>query len=46
MGPWELAQQSIEQDRNYRTANANSPLVALVHTADTLSAQILEREAK
>lgn len=46
MGPWELAQQSIEQYRNYRTANANSPLVALVHTADTLSAQILEREAK
>lgn len=44
MGPWELAQQSIEQDRNYRTANANSPLVALVHTADTLAAQLLERD--
>jgi HD superfamily phosphohydrolase YqeK len=45
MGPWELAQQSIEQDRSYRTAQQKSPLVALVHTADTLSAQILERDA-
>jgi hypothetical protein len=45
MGAWELAPQSIEQDRSYRTAQQKSPLVALVHTADTLSAQILERDA-
>jgi HD superfamily phosphohydrolase YqeK len=45
MGAWELAQQSIEQERSYRTAQQRSPLVALVHTADTLSAQILERDA-
>jgi hypothetical protein len=45
MGAWELAPQSIEQDRNYRTANQKSPLVVLVHSADTLSAQILERDA-
>lgn len=45
MGPWELAPQSIEQDRTYRSAQQRSPLVALVHTADTLSAQILERDA-
>lgn len=43
MGAWELAPQSIEQDKNYRTAQQFSPLVALVHTADTLSASMLER---
>lgn len=46
MGPWELAQQSIEQDRNYRTAQQFSALVPLVHTADTLAAQLLERDAQ
>ncbi|MGM9826644.1 MAG: HD domain-containing protein [Muribaculaceae bacterium] len=45
MGPWELAQQSIDQDRNYRTAQQFSPLVPLIHTADTLAAQLLERES-
>lgn len=43
MGAWELAPQSIEQDRNYRTAQTFSPLVALVHTADTLSSALLEK---
>lgn len=46
MGPWELAQQSIDQDRNYRTAQQFSALVPLVHTADTLAAQLLERDAQ
>lgn len=46
MGPWELAQQSIDQDRNYRTAQQYSALVPLVHTADTLAAQLLERDAQ
>lgn len=45
MGPWELAQQSIDQDRNYRTSQQFSPLVPLIHTADTLAAQLLERDA-
>lgn len=44
MGPWDLPQQSIEMDKSYRTAQARSPLVALIHTADTLAAQILERD--
>lgn len=44
MGAWELAPQSYEQDRNYRTANAATPLVALIHTADTLAAQVLEND--
>lgn len=44
MGAWELAPQSYEQDRNYRAAIAASPLVALIHTADTLAAQILETD--
>lgn len=43
MGPWDLPQQSIEMDKSYRKAQDRSPLVALIHTADTLAAQILER---
>ena len=45
MGPWDLPSQSIEMDRSYREAQKKSPLVALIHVADTLSASILEREA-
>lgn len=45
MGPWELNSASIDQDRNYRAAQAFSPLVPLIHTADTLSASLLERDA-
>lgn len=43
MGPWDLPLQSIEMDKSYRKAQDRSPLVALIHTADTLAAQILER---
>lgn len=43
MGPWDLPAQSIEMDKSYRMAQQKSPLVALIHTADTLAAQILER---
>lgn len=46
MGPWDLPAQSIEMDKSYRKAQDRSPLVALIHTADTLAAQILERDAK
>lgn len=45
MGPWDLPAQSIEMDKSYRKAHDRSPLVALIHTADTLAAQILERNA-
>lgn len=43
MGPWEVTGAGIDQERNYRAAQAASPLVPLIHTADTLSAQVLER---
>lgn len=46
MGPWDLPSQSIEMDKSYRKAQERSPLVALIHTADTLAAQILERNAQ
>lgn len=38
MGPWDLPPQSIEMDKSYRIAQKKSPLVALIHTADTLAA--------
>lgn len=43
MGPWDLPLQSIEMEKSYRKAQERSPLVALIHTADTLAAQLLER---
>lgn len=46
MGPWDLPLQSIEMDKSYRKAQERSPLVALIHTADTLAAQILERDRR
>lgn len=45
MGPWDLPAQSIEMDKSYRKAQEKSPLVVLIHTADTLAAQILEHDA-
>lgn len=45
MGAWDLPAQSIEMDKSYRLAQKKSPLVSLIHTADTLAAQILERDA-
>lgn len=43
MGAWDLPPQSIEMDKNYRKASERSPLVSLIHTADTLAAAILEK---
>lgn len=43
MGAWDLPAQSIEMDKNYRKANEKTPLVSLIHTADTLAAAILEK---
>lgn len=45
MGPWDLPVQSIEMDKSYRKALEKSPLVPLIHTADTLAAQIIEHDA-
>lgn len=45
MGPWDLPAQSIEMDKSYRKALEKSPLVPLIHTADTLAAQIIEHDA-
>lgn len=45
MAPWDLPTQSIEMDKSYRTACTKSPLVSLIHAADTLAAQLLERDA-
>lgn len=44
MGPWAVDSTQIEQDKSYRTAVAQTPLVPLIHTADTLSSQIFERD--
>ena len=44
MGAWSVNPLSIEDDRNYREAHKRSPLVALIQNADSLAAQILERD--
>lgn len=46
MGPWAVDSTSIEQDKSYRQAVANTPLLPLIHTADTVSSQLLERNAE
>ena len=43
MGPWAVDTSSIEQDKSYRQSIANSPLLPLIHTADTIASQIFER---
>lgn len=45
MGPWDLNTNSIDQEKNYRAAQKFSPLVPLIHLADTASASILESDA-
>lgn len=44
MGPWAVDTSSIEQDKSYRQSILNSPLLSLIHTADTIASQIFERE--
>ncbi len=46
MGAWDVDRHSIEEEKSYREAQRQSPLVALVHSADTLAAQILERDGQ
>ncbi len=43
MGAWAVDSDSVEMDKSYRQAIASTPLVSLIHTADTLSSQIFER---
>lgn len=43
MGPWNL---SGDDEKFYRRAGRNTPLVPLVHAADTIASAILERPAK
>lgn len=43
MGPWDLNLNSLENVRNYDVASSLHPLVAIIHSADTLAAKIVER---
>lgn len=45
MGPWQLSMTNEEQQRDYREACTHHPLVPIIHTADTLAAQIIEMVA-
>lgn len=42
MGAWCVNTNSIEEEKSYREAMKKSPLVALIHNADSLAAQVLE----
>ena len=42
MGPWQLSLTNEEQQQDYREACTHHPLVAIIHAADTLAAQIIE----
>ncbi len=42
MGPWQISMSSTEVQQDYREACIYHPLVAILHCADTLAAQIIE----
>lgn len=42
MGPWQLSMTNEEVQKDYREACTHHPLVAILYTADTLAAQIIE----
>ncbi|MCH5220617.1 MAG: HD domain-containing protein [Muribaculaceae bacterium] len=44
MGAWSLNPNSVEDERSYRDAHKRTPLVSLIQSADSLAAQILERD--
>lgn len=46
MGAWSVNASNIDEDRNYRESLKFTPLVSLIHSADSLAAQILERDAR
>ena len=43
MGTWGLNQNSFEDVRNYDTAQKEYPLVAIIHAADVMAANVMER---
>ena len=43
MGAWGLNQNSFEDVRNYDTAQKEYPLVAIIHAADVMAANVMER---
>ena len=43
MGAWGLSQNSFEDVRNYDTAQKEYPLVAIIHAADVMAANVMER---
>ena len=43
MGAWGLNQNSFEDVRNYDTAQKEYPLVAIIHVADVMAANVMER---
>lgn len=43
MGAWGLNQNSFEDVRNYDTAQKEYPLVAIIHAADVMAANVVER---
>lgn len=43
MGAWGLNKNSFEDVRNYDTAQKEYPLVAIIHAADVMAANVMER---
>lgn len=43
IGAWGLNQNSFEDVRNYDTAQKEYPLVAIIHAADVMAANVMER---
>lgn len=43
MGPWQIALHNVEAQEDYRQACYKCPLLTILHTADTLASQILEK---
>lgn len=46
MGPWGLAPQNREQEDSFRLAQTTSALVPLIHMADSMAVNFLERPSK
>ena len=45
MGPWGINQNSLEEVKSYDTAQKIYPLVPIIHAADCMAANVMEREA-
>jgi hypothetical protein len=46
MGPWDIPHQSQEMLGSQNKAREITPLVTLIHAADALAADLMERPAK